>query len=542
MKSQMNQHLIPGSDPLTIGFLPLLRASAQQKFDQFAIERFGISAFTLMESAGSSSASIIERDFGKMRGRRVVICCGGGNNGGDGFVVARVLYTLGAQVYVKCLKYPSTPEAKQNLLLLEQLKTLDPSDRLILDHDLPESLPKADLYVDALFGVGLNRPLQGEVADLVHALNATSQPIVALDLPSGLHGDTGEPLGVAVRADLTITFSAYKGGLLFGDGSIYSGQTELVSIGLPPHVVLDQSEFNIDWISTDIATATLLPSRDLQAHKYSAGMVLVIGGSSDFSGAPMLTARAAARVGAGYVACAVPKSIQNILTTAMTEIPTIGLTEHKSGGIDTEAALHQLSPWLQKANALIIGPGLGRSPTTEHFIETILQTSKIPVVVDADALVVATQVMKDYDQERSWILTPHAGEFERMIGDPAPADRLHSAHEWSSKWNCTLVLKGSPTIICHTQNQAVVCGTGNPALATAGTGDVLAGLCGGLLAQGCTTSIAAICASHIGGLASDLYSQNHPSGTMIAGDLVDGVVDALTSLRKNLIREPAFFH
>ncbi len=538
----MSHSLIYESDPLAMGFLPLLRASQQQKFDQIAIEKFGITGFTLMESAGKSATSIIEREFGAMRGRRVVICCGGGNNGGDGFVVARFLYTHGAHVHVKCLKRPSSPESKQNLLLLEQLKSLDPSNRLILDHGLAESLPDADLYVDALFGVGLNRPLLGKVAALVRELNTKSQPIVALDLPSGLHGDTGEPLGVAVRADLTITFSAYKGGLLFGNGSTYSGRTELVSIGLPPHLVLDASEYNVDWITTDRSTAILLPSRNLSAHKYSVGMVLVIGGSPGFSGAPMLAARAAARAGAGYVACAAPKSIQGILASAMTEIPTIGLSECSDGGIDTGAALHEIRPWLQKANALVIGPGLGRSSNTEQFTEAILQASKIPIVVDADALVVASRMMKNSDSEKSWILTPHAGEFERMIGNEVPDDRLDSVREWSSKWNCTLVLKGSPTLIGHTHHEAVVCGTGNPALATAGTGDVLAGLCGGLIAQGCTTSIAAICASHVGGLAADLYSQNRSSGTMIAGDLVEGITDAITFLRNNSKWEPVFFH
>lgn len=520
------------SDPFSAGFLPLLHGRTQQKFDQLAIEAFGFSAFTLMENAGRSAAFTIEREYGPMHGRKVVVCCGGGNNGGDGYVVARTLYNQGALVHVVSLKPPSTPEAKQNWDFLQKLKKLDKSDRLRFNDNPPKPLPPADLYIDALLGVGLNRPLQGDVVNLVDALNATNSPVVALDMPSGLHADTGFPLGRAVRADLTITFSAYKPGLLFGQGPAYSGRIELVHIGLPLSAILDKTPSGINWISTDAAISSYLPTRDLQAHKYSAGMVLVIGGSPGLSGAPMLAARAAARIGAGYVACAVPESTQSILATTMTEIPSIRLAECPDGGIKPDDAMTTLQPWLAKASALVIGPGLGKHPNTQHFVQAILQSCEMPMVVDADALSVAAQLLNTSDQERNWILTPHAGEFERMGAEPGKLDRLDSTRHWSSRWNCTLVLKGHPTIVCHGQNEAFVCGRGNPALATAGTGDVLAGLCGGLLAQGCAAPTAAVCASHIGGLTADQYSQKHHPGTMIAGDMIDGVVTALTSLRK----------
>ncbi|MCY3629551.1 MAG: NAD(P)H-hydrate dehydratase [Bacteroidota bacterium] len=532
MEAQVTNKASLTSDPFAAGFLPLLRGNTQQKFDQLAIETFGFSAFTLMENAGRSAAFTIEREYGPMHGRKVVICSGSGNNGGDGYVVARTLYNQGAFVYVVSLKPPTTPEAKQNWSFLHQLKELDKSDRLQFDDNPHRPLPPADLYVDALLGVGLNRPLQGDVVSLVDELNATNSPVVALDLPSGLHADTGSPLGNAVRADLTITFSAYKPGLLFGQGRAYSGRIELVHIGLPLSAILDKTTSEINWISTDTAISSYLPTRDLQAHKYSAGMVLVIGGSPGLSGAPMLAARAAARVGAGYVACAVPESIQNILATTMTEIPAIRLAECPDGGIEPDDAITALQPWLAKANALVIGPGLGRHPNTQRFVQAILQSCTMPVVVDADALFTAAQLLNTSNQERNWILTPHAREFERMGSESGKLDRLDSARHWSSRWNCTLVLKGHPTIVCHGQEAAFVCGRGNPSLATAGTGDVLAGLCGGLVAQGCAAPTAAISACHIGGLTADQYSRKHHPGTMIAGDMIDGVVTALTSLRK----------
>ncbi len=532
MELSADHKTVPGTDPMAAGFLPLLRGSAQQEFDQLAIGKFGFPAFTLMENAGRGAAFIIEREFGPMRGRRIVVCCGSGNNGGDGYVVARTLYNQGAHVYAVSMKPPSASDAQKNFLCLQRLEASDPSGRLRLETGTDIQLPEADIYIDALFGVGLNRPLEGKVTDLVDRLNSVRFPVVSLDLPSGLHADTGEALGKAVHADLTITFSAYKPGLLFGHGSEYSGRIELVHIGLPLSAVLKESSLPVDWITTDKAVASALPSRDVQDHKYSAGMVLVIGGSSGLSGAPMLAARAAARVGAGYVACAVPEGIQHILATAMTEIPAIGLSECPDGSIDPDSALRALDPWLKKADALVIGPGLGKKSETQNFVRSVLQKSEVPVVVDADALPVAVEILNSSNQTNDWILTPHAGEFKRMTGDSDNSDRLASARYWSSRWNCTLVLKGYPAVIGHAPNGAVVCGRANPALATAGTGDVLAGLCGGLLAQGCPAPAAAICASHIGGLAADQYARDCHSGTMIAEDLCEGIVGAMTALRK----------
>lgn len=531
MQVQITKNPSLDSDPFVTGFLPLLCGRVQQKFDQLAIESFGFSAFTFMENAGRGAALAIENIYGAMCGRKVVICCGSGNNGGDGYVAARTLYNHGASVCVMVLKPPSTPEANQNWHVLQKLNELDQSHRLKIEGYTGQSLPPADLYVDALFGVGLNRPLQGDVLDLADALNTMNAPVVALDLPSGLHADTGTPLGSAVQADLTVTFSAYKPGLLFGQGPKYSGRIELVHIGIPLSAILREPSLPIHWLTTDSAISSCMPDRDLQAHKYTAGMVLVIGGSPGFSGAPMLTARAAARVGAGYVACAVPESIQSILATAMTEVPAIGLPESPEGGIATDAAMSVLQPWLAKANALVIGPGLGRHPNTQDFVQSILRSSELPVVVDADALPAAAGLLTSA-RERNWIFTPHSGEFNRVAPEFGKFDPLDAACQWSSKWNCTLVLKGHPTVIGRSQDSAFVCGTGNPALATAGTGDVLAGLCGGLLAQGCARSAAAVCASHIGGLAADQYSLKNHSGTMIAGDMIDGIVTALTSLRK----------
>jgi len=518
------------SDLLHAGFLPLLTGSMQQKFDQCAIEKFGISSLLLMENAAQGAASIIKRIYDPLRKCKVGIFCGNGNNGGDGLVVGRLLYNHGANVHVFLPRLPTTPDAMANLEILRKLEHLDQSNHLQITDHMDGKLLQSDVYIDALFGVGLNRSIEGDALQYIDALNRTTSPVIALDLPSGLHADTGDPLHSAVRADMTITFSAYKPGLLLGKGPEYSGQLELVPIGLPLSTASVEGFIEVDWVSSDTAIASILPSRDLQAHKYSAGMTLIIGGSVGFSGAPVLAARAAARAGSGYVACAVPDPIQSILAGSIPEIPSIGLPLGQHGGIDAVSALGILQTWLDKADAVVLGPGLGKNSDSEQFVLSLLEHSPLPIVIDADALSVAGQLLRS-DKQKNWILTPHAGEFRQMTGESETTRRLESAHQWSSKWNCTLVQKGAPTIISDGQGQAVICGTGNSALATAGSGDVLAGLCGGFLAQGCSTFEAAICASHIGGLASDLYASQNDSGTMIATDMYTGIKEALTLIR-----------
>lgn len=193
--------------------------------------------------------------------------------------------------------------------------------------------------------------------------------------------------------------------------------------------------------------------------------------------------------------------------------------------------MHTLQPWLAKASAMVVGPGLGRNPSTQQFVRALLRECSVPVVVDADALVAAAELLKSNIEPRNWILTPHSGEFKRMTNsEEISHDRLHLAREWASNWNCTLILKGSPSIIGLTKERAVVCSSGNPALATAGTGDVLSGLCGGLLAQGCSSSTTAVSATHIGGKTADQYAERNHPGTMIAGDMINGIPEALNSL------------
>ena len=511
--------------------MPLVLSGADQRtVDRLTIEDFGLPAFTLMENAGVAATSQITRQYGPIESRRVVIVCGKGNNGGDGLVVARLLFGQGARVEVLMLGSPASPEAALNLKLLRKLRDADTEDRMnIMDWDPGATrLPDADLYVDAMLGTGLTRTLRGPAAIAVIQLNASGNPVVALDISTGLHADTGLPLGVAVRSDRTIAMGSLKPGLLINEGPQYSRTSGRVEIGIPQHLAFADAVRRRYWLTTDRGIAQLLPQRPAQAHKYSAGMVLVVGGSPGLTGAPVMASTAAARIGAGYVACATPASVQPIIAEKLIEIATVGLPEHAEGGLDVSAAISELQPWLAKAGCLLIGPGLGRHPNTQTFVRQLLAEVDLPTVVDADGLRALDSNRIATHSRNQWILTPHWGEFGAIVQEPIhPANLLDLAHEWSRKWASTLILKGMPSTVASPDHDGLICGSGNNALATAGTGDFLAGICAGLVAQSSSPMDAAACAVHIGGAAADAYSEQYPEVSMMAMDMHEVLPEVL---------------
>lgn len=513
---------------MTDAMQPVLTAAAQREADRRTIEEFGLPSATLMESAGRGAAATITQQMGPVRGKTIVVLCGKGNNGGDGFVIARVLYECGALVRVLAVSPVDDmmPDAALNWRLLEELRKHDTSGRLHLEcyARVEESLPPADLYVDALLGTGLSSPLREPLLGMVAVLNAQPAPVVAVDAPTGLHADHGTVLGNAVKATLTVTMGALKAGLLINDGPDLAGRTEVIDIGIPGFIRRDVGNRpGCAYRTTDAAVSAWLPRRGRLAHKYSAGAALVVGGAPGLSGAPVMASLATARVGAGYVTCAAGQSVQRVLAEKMTEIVTVALPETHDGGIDGTNALAELAPHLDKAKALLIGPGLGRRADTQDFVRTLLRTTNLPAVVDADALYAlsgAPDTIAKYARGR-WILTPHAGEFQRLAGATVDlTDRIGLASSYARRWNCVLVLKGMPSIIAAPEGAAYVNGTGGPALATAGTGDILAGLCAGLLVQGLSPVRAAVCAVHLGGAAADRYAERRGPSTMMATDLL----------------------
>lgn len=510
---------------------PVLTAEAMREADRFTIEDFGISGRTLMEIAGRDAALSIEHRFGS--NARVAVYCGKGNNGGDGFVLARYLYQRGARLRVITLggEAEMSGDAAANFRLLRKMEHHNDDGRLRIEPlgDLAD-LPPADVHVDALLGTGITSRLREPILGLVQRLNAQPGAKVAIDVPTGLHTDLGTVLGATFRADLTVTMGALKAGLCLNQGPGYAGDLQVVDIGIPPHRLAEPSVSGSRGCalrSTDRTIAALLPQRASDAHKYSVGFALTVAGSAGMTGAPVMASSAAARSGAGYVSCACDERIQQLLGIKMTEITTIALPANDDG-IDPDGAMKALSPRLEKADAALIGCGLGKAESTAAFIRRFLSEVDVPLTIDADginALAGHTDLLRRRAQGR-WILTPHMGEFMRLAGDALEdenidaADRIAVAQRFAGEWNCVLVLKGMPSVVAAPDGRAWIPATGNTGLASAGTGDVLAGVCTGLLSQGLAPEHAAIAALHVTGAAADRYAAHRDARTLQATDLL----------------------
>ncbi len=508
---------------------PVLTAAAMREADRITIEDIGIPSVTLMESAARAAADRIRARYGPVDGKRFICWCGKGNNGGDGYVVARVLHAHGAHVEVISLGTPDTmtPDAAHNARLLETIAAHDNRLTLTLFDALSslDTLPRPDVHIDALLGTGLTSSLREPIRTIVDWLNTQPTPTIALDTPTGLHTDTGIILGAAVRATCTITMAALKTGLLLHDGPACAGAVDVVEIGIP-RFVLDQVSEQFDGcarLTDDAAVRSWLPQRDHDAHKYRVGLALIVGGAPGMTGAPVMAAQAAARAGAGYVQCAAPTTILPTLANKLTAITALPLPDDPDG-IMPDAAMNAMSHRLEKAQALLVGPGLGRQEKTQAFVHTLLQHARCPTIIDADGLNALAQNLDLLQQPNRapWVLTPHAGEFKRLTGDAVDlTDRIGTAQAFAKKWNVVLLLKGLPSVVAAPDGRAYICATGNSALATAGTGDVLAGLCVGLLAQGLPPLHAAAAALHLGGAAADRYTAQFHAHAMTAPDLID---------------------
>ncbi len=515
---------------------PVLTASAMRSADAFTIDDFGISGFTLMESAGRGTALRIDACCGPVDGQRINVYCGKGNNGGDGFVVARYLFDRGAILRVITVGDPDamSGDAASQFRLLQKLNDRDPEDRLTLAHyEGTSPIPAADIHVDALLGTGLTSDLREPILSLVRSINGMAGMKVAVDVPTGLHTDLGRPLGDAFRAYFTFTMGARKTGHCLNEGKDLCGRVEVIDIGIPHfalHEPVETGRSGCAWLATDDAVRSWLPERSHDANKYSVGLALVIAGSAGMTGAPVMAATSAARAGAGYVVCACDERIESVLSVKLTEVTTIPLPASVAG-LDPDGAMQAVGGRLDKAAAGLIGCGLGRAKDTQEFVRSFLSDVDLPMVVDADglnALAGHTDLISRRADGR-WILTPHMGEFRRLAGEELEEtgldadDRLGLAQHFARAWNCVLLLKGLPSIVASPHGTAWINATGNAGLAAAGTGDVLAGLCAGLLAQGMAPVHAAVAALHIGGAAADRFAEHRAARSMQAMDLADQV-------------------
>jgi hydroxyethylthiazole kinase-like uncharacterized protein yjeF len=445
---------------------PLLTAEETRA----AEEAYQGSLDELMERAGTAVADVVLRSFPG----RVTVVCGRGNNGGDGKVCARVLAAAGREVHVV---------------------------------DGVGDLGTPDVIVDALLGIGLRDAPREDAARMIELINASGRPVVAVDVPSGVNASTGEVPGVAVQAAVTVTFGSAKVGLAVAPGRFHAGSARVAPIGLRPreheHALVPASAL------MDV------PRKRADSTKYSAGTVLVVGGSRGLTGAPMLAALAAFRADTGYVAVAAPESTLPVFETRLLEVVKRPLPEDAAGRL-LPRSLDGILAAAERAHAVAIGPGLGRSEGTVELVRLLLEQLDLPVVLDADAL----WELEAFARSAPTVLTPHSGELARLLGADArevDAHRLASVRRAASLFGAVVLLKGADTLVAAPREGVLVCDYGTPALATAGSGDVLTGIVAAFLAKGLEARLAAAVGAVAHGVAAELLE---PQQGAVASDLL----------------------
>jgi NAD(P)H-hydrate epimerase len=476
-----------------------------------AEEAFEGATLELMERAGAATAEAALRQYPDAR--RFSVWCGAGSNGGDGLVVARKLRQAGRDVAVRL----AAPESKFKGDAAEMLAKAHESD-VRFDQGGGE----ADLVVDAVFGTGFAGPPRREAARLLEQMASLSAPVLAVDVPSGIDASTGEVAGPAVKAERTVTFHARKVGLVVAPGRFHAGEVEVADIGLAA------SETKHARVSAEILA--LVPRRSVEDNKYSAGSVLVVGGSKGLTGAPSLTAQAALRSGAGFVVACVPASLNVVFEQRLVEVVTRPCPDED--GVMTVEAADVVLDAAGRAGAIALGPGLGRTDGVRALVGFLLDRLDMPFVVDADALwAVAGNLDWVFSRDAPTVLTPHAGELARLLGRDSKwvdAHRLNAVQAGADDVGATVLLKGADTLIASPGRGVLVCDLGNPGLASAGTGDVLTGIVASFLSKGMEPALAAAAAAAAGGSAARIAADAHGFAGLVASDVVEALSPALS--------------
>ena len=476
----------------------LYSAAQVRELDRCAIERHGIPGYELMTRAGHAALDTLRRAW--PQARSVCVLCGPGNNGGDGYVLARVARAQNLRTYVVALTDPQRLAGDARHAYEDFAAACGACEDW-----RPALLQEVDVVVDAVFGTGLSRTVEGRAADVFDCVNTTGRPVLALDIPSGLHADTGHALGTALRADVTITFIGRKVGCYLGSGPDTVGRLVFDDLGVPP-AVYDALPVTRRLLA-DSTLDEALPRRLRTAHKGRHGHVLIVGGAAGMGGAARLAGEAALRVGAGLVTAAVhPQSL--VALSGRPELMTAAIAD-----------CAELEHALERASIVAVGPGLGQSPWSTEVLAVVLGCGK-PLVVDADAL---NLLALDPQARDGWVLTPHPGEAARLLGSSTQdvqADRLGAAAELQARFGGTVVLKGAGSIVQGPHGESWICDRGNPGMAAAGMGDVLTGVIAGIAGQCGDLTLAARAGVFVHATAGDRASQAGERGTT-AGDVID---------------------
>jgi ADP-dependent NAD(P)H-hydrate dehydratase / NAD(P)H-hydrate epimerase len=512
--------------------MKIVTAAEMREIDRITSERFGVPSLTLMENAGTAVAEVVASRYPSAKSIGVI--CGKGNNGGDGFVVARKLHEAGKNVRVLLLaerselrgdaaemftKLPVSPVVATSL---DQLKT--ESARAVFD---------ADVLADAILGTGFRPPVSGLYAEAIAALNASSSPVVAVDIPSGADADVmGQQVGAVARADAIVTFTVPRPAHIFG--MLTAGPTVISPIGSPDDAIVSSLKLNL---ITAREIAPLIGPRPAASNKGNFGHVLVLGGATGKAGAAAMAGMAALRSGAGLSTVATAKSVLAIVGSFHPELMTEPLEETEAGSISSVSLEPgRLDALLKGKTVLAVGPGISRHPDTSAFVRGVMKRYKMQIVLDADGL----NAFEDHAAELkekagALVITPHPGEMARLTGLTIAAvqrDRLNVARSFAREHELIVVLKGNRTLIAQPDGTVWVNTTGNPGMATGGTGDILTGMVAGLIAQNPDrVAEAVIAAVHLHGLAGDVARESVGEHSMVATDLLTALPEAFRRTR-----------
>jgi hydroxyethylthiazole kinase-like uncharacterized protein yjeF len=512
----------------------LVTAVEMRDMDRLAIESHGIPGLVLMESAGKGAARVLLAQFADHLKAGVGIICGKGNNGGDGFVMARYLADHRIRVTVYLLAKTSTVKgdaaANLNRLAALNIPVIEVPDEDAFSKTI-SSLDQHGLLVDAILGTGLSADVKGFFKTVIDYMNQRPTPIFAVDVPSGLNSDTGQPCGACIRAQATATFALPKIGHFSYPGAEYTGKLEIIDIGIPEAVV--QTVKPKQQLLTAEQIRHRLRPRSADTHKGRTGHLLVVAGSVGKTGAAALTAGSAMRCGAGLVTLSIAESLHSIAEALVLEVMTAPLTESRCGVLG-DAAVDDIKKLMAGKACLAIGPGIGQAPETRRFIQKIITQIEIPMVIDADGLnnlTGKTQLLKNLKAPA--VLTPHPGEMARLI-DATPAEvqqnRLKCARDFATNFRVHVVLKGAATVIAHPDGKAYINPTGNSGMASGGMGDVLTGVLAGFITQGFRPEEAAHAAVYLHGAAADTLAKTIGPFGYLAGEVMNAIPGEIKKL------------
>jgi len=521
-------------------------AKEMQKIDRITIEKYGIAGMVLMERAGLSVVSRVNELY---PARKVTILCGSGNNGGDGFVIARELHNQGKDVDVYAVRPEKLKgDAKTNYDVARKfgVKVLPVIRFLALDS---KRLAPDSIIVDALLGTGLHNEIRKPLSTIIEKVNGMRCPVIAVDIPSGISSDTGQVMGCAIKADHTVTFGLPKRGHFLFPGADHAGQLFVEDIGFPARL-LDSDTMRVYLVQKPDAVE-LLPQRVRYSHKGSYGHVLLVAGSKGKTGAALMAARACLKAGAGLVTIGVAESLVNAFQSRVTEEMILPLADNGSGAVSYAAADTILDFLRKRVSAIAIGPGLSVNDEITGLVRRLIAESDIPMVIDADglnALAGRTGILKK--SRAPLILTPHTGEMARLLDrgsgtrgqgseaagahlrEEIEGNRIETALAFAKKTKTYLVLKGAPTVTASPDGNAYINTSGNPGMATAGTGDVLTGMISAFLAQKMNPLKASVLGVFIHGLTGDTVAGEKGQHSLIASDIIRGMPSVFRSLRK----------